>query len=97
MLIEGFPYNGVTFQGLRPDQVGFGVPLGPQSAGSGFTTTASVNNALDCLTQLQNCGSVRPEQAYPTFRGVMTWSINWDRFDGFNFSRPVDAHLRGLP
>ena len=97
MLIEGFPYNGVTFQGLRPDQVGFGVPSGPRSAGSGFTTTANVNNALDCLTQLQNCGSVRPEQAYPTFRGVMTWSINWDRFDGFNFSRPVDAHLRGLP
>ena len=97
MLIEGFPYNGTTFQGLRPDQVGFGVPSGPQSAGSGFTTPANVTKALDCLTKLQNCGSVKPKQAYPSFRGVMTWSINWDRFDGFTFSRPVGAHLRGLP
>ena len=97
MLIEGFPYNGTTFQGLRPDQVGFGVPSGPRSAGSGFTTPTNVNNALDCLTKLQNCDSVRPNQAYPSFRGVMTWSINWDRFDGFAFSRPVGAHLRSLP
>ncbi len=96
MLIEGFPYNSTTFEGLRPDQVGFGVPSGPQSAGSGFTTTANVTRALDCLTKLQNCGSLKPNQAYPSFRGVMTWSINWDRFDGFNFSRPVGAHLRGL-
>lgn len=97
MLIEGFPYHGTRFRGLRPDQVGFGVPSGRQSAGSGFTTVADVTRALDCLTRLQNCGAVRPAAAYPTFRGVMTWSINWDRFDGFGFSRPVSAHLRGLP
>ena len=97
MLIEGFEYNNTTFEGLRPDQVGFGVPSGPQSAGSGFTTVQNVTNALDCLTKLQNCGSLEPNQAYPTFRGVMTWSINWDRFDGFAFSSPVDAHLQTLP
>ena len=97
MLIEGFTYNGATFQGLRPDQVSFGVPSGPRSAGSGFTTPTNVTNALDCLTKLQHCGSVRPKQAYSSFRGVMTWSINWDRFDRFSFSRPVGAHLRGLP
>ena len=97
MLIEGFSYNGTRFRGLRPDQVGFGVPSGRQSAGSGFTTLTDVTRALDCLTKLQNCGAVRPDAAYPTFRGVMTWSINWDRFDGFAFSRPVSAHLRGLP
>ncbi|NJK46345.1 MAG: hypothetical protein HC933_20755, partial [Pleurocapsa sp. SU_196_0] len=97
MLIEGFPYGGNQFAGLRPDQVGFGVPSGPSSAGSGFTTTTNVNNALDCLTRLVNCGSIRPNQAYPTFRGVMTWSINWDRRDGFNFSQPVASKLRSLP
>jgi GH18 family chitinase len=97
MLIEGFPYGGNQFAGLRPDQVGFGVPSGPSSAGSGFTTTTNVNNALDCLTRLVNCGSIRPNQAYPTFRGVMTWSINWDRHDGFNFSPSVASKLRSLP
>jgi chitinase len=99
MLIEGFPYanNTKSFAGLRPDQVGFGVPSGPSSANSGFTTPANVSNALECLTRLVNCGSIRPNQAYPSFRGVMTWSINWDKFDGFNFSRPVAQKLRSLP
>lgn len=98
MLIEGFGYGaGKTFAPLRPDQVAFGVPSGPSSAGSGFTTPDQVNSALDCLTRLTNCGSVRPPQAYPTFRGVMTWSINWDRHDGLTFSRPVASKLRTLP
>lgn len=100
MLIEGFRTNnntGVVFNGLRPDQVAFGLPSGPSSANSGQASSATIANALNCLTRLQSCGSIRPQQAYPTFRGVMTWSINWDRRDGFNFSRPVRATLNTLP
>jgi len=97
MLIEGFTYGGNTFAGLRPDQVGFGVPSGRSSAGSGFTTTTDVNNALNCLTRLLNCGTIKPVKAYPEFRGVMTWSINWDKHDGYNFSVPVKSTLRTLP
>ncbi len=100
MLIEGFPIsNGASgnFKGLRPDQVAFGVPSGRSSANSGFVTTDTVAKALSCLTALQGCGAVLPAQAYPTFRGVMTWSINWDRHDGYSFSKPVAASLRQLP
>jgi chitinase len=100
MLIEGFRTNGgtgVMFRGLRPDQVAFGLPSGPSSANSGQASQATIANALNCLTRLQNCGSIRPQQAYPTYRGVMTWSINWDRRDGFNFSRPVRTTLNSLP
>ncbi|SDY77573.1 Chitinase [Lysobacter sp. yr284] len=100
MLIEGFRTNnntGVVFNGLRPDQVAFGLPSGPSSANSGQASSATIANALNCLTRLQNCGAIRPQQAYPTFRGVMTWSVNWDRRDGFNFSRPVRATLNTLP
>lgn len=99
MLIEGFPLfaNAGQFNGLRPDQIAFGVPSGNSSAGSGFFSVNVINQALDCLTSLRNCGSVRPLKAYPTFRGVMTWSINWDKHDGFNFSTPVKQHLIGLP
>lgn len=100
MLIEGFPLSygsAGSFAGLRPDQVAFGVPSGPRSANSGFVTTATVGNALNCLTRLTSCGSVKPNAAYPTFRGVMTWSINWDKFDGYNFSAPVAAQLKTLP
>jgi chitinase len=100
MLIEGFPLSygsAGTFAGLRPDQVAFGVPSGPSSANSGFVTSTTVKNAVDCMAKLTNCGSVKPNQAYPTFRGVMTWSINWDKHDGYNFSVPVGSYLRTLP
>ena len=44
-----------------------------------------------------NCGSIKPNQAYPSFRGVMTWSINWDKADGYNFSVPGGSYLSTLP
>jgi chitinase len=100
MLIEGFTTaygTGWHFNGLRPDQVAFGVPSGPSSANSGFVTPAVVANSLTCLTKLTNCGTIIPSKAYPTFRGVMTWSINWDKHDGYIFSVPTKADLNTLP
>ncbi|XGA72821.1 chitinase [Chitinibacter sp. SCUT-21] len=100
MLIEGFKTVGGTgweFKGLRPDQVAFGVPSGRNSANTGFVSNQVVSDALTCLTQLQNCGTVKPKQAYPSYRGVMTWSINWDKKDGYSFSKPTSATLKALP
>ncbi|AOY02279.1 chitinase [Jeongeupia sp. USM3] len=100
MLIEGFKTVGGAgweFKGLRPDQVAFGVPSGRSSANTGFITTDVINKSMNCLTKLVDCGTVKPKQAYPTARGVMTWSINWDKHDGYNFSAPVKAHLKTLP
>ncbi len=37
--------------GLRPDQVGLGLPASSRGAGSGYVSPTIVNNALDCLTQ----------------------------------------------
>lgn len=98
MLIEGFPIaNNTTWVGLRPDQVAIGLPSGAQAANSGQATTADITKALNCLTKLTDCGTVKPKAAYPTFRGVMTWSINWDVRDGRPFSVPVRASLNALP
>jgi chitinase len=98
MLIEGFPLaNNTQFQGLRPDQVAIGVPSGSRSASSGFVTISDLNNAVNCISKLVGCGAVKPNQAYPTFRGVMTWSINWDVADGRPFSIPVKNNLKALP
>ena len=100
MLIEGFTTNngtGPDFKGLRPDQVAFGVPSGSKSANTGFVTAATVKSTLDCLSRLSGCATVKPLAAYPIFRGVMTWSINWDRFDGFNFSLPARTALNSIP
>lgn len=100
MLIEGFSVaygTGWHFNGLRPDQVAFGVPSGPSSANTGFVTPTVITNTLNCLTRLTGCNTIKPAKAYPSFRGAMTWSINWDRHDGYNFSVPTKAALNALP
>ncbi|ETZ10121.1 chitinase [Vibrio parahaemolyticus M0605] len=94
MLIEGFELaDGTQFAPLRDDQVAIGLPSGPSSANSGQAPTQNILNALDCLTKGTSCGTVKPAFNYPNYAGVMTWSINWDQHDGFNFSKPVGDKL----
>ncbi|GIJ23281.1 chitinase [Micromonospora lutea] len=83
--------------GLRPDQVGLGLPAGPGAAGGGIVSPSVVNAALDCLTRGTNCGSFRPPRTYPGLRGAMTWSINWDVTHNNTFARTVSPHLPTLP
>ncbi|GGK75830.1 hypothetical protein Ppa06_32300 [Planomonospora parontospora subsp. parontospora] len=98
MLLAGFPIAGNpanVFPALRQDQVAIGLPAAPW-AGNGFTTVAEVHKALDCLTKGANCGPYRPKATYPHLRGLMTWSINWDRYNGHEFSRSHRAYLDRL-
>lgn len=83
--------------GLRPDQVAVGLPAGPGAAGGGVVAPSVVTAALDCLARGTNCGSFRPPRSYPAIRGAMTWSINWDAANNWNFSRTVKPHLGTLP
>ncbi|MEV6287267.1 glycosyl hydrolase family 18 protein [Kribbella sp. NPDC051770] len=83
--------------GLRPDQVGLGLPASNRGAGSGYVSPTIVNNALDCLTKGTNCGSFKPSTTWPTLRGAMTWSTNWDATNGNQFSNQVGAHVHSLP
>lgn len=81
---------------LRPDQVALGLPASPNAAGSGFVSPSVVTAALDCLAHGVRCGSYQPVDTYPSIRGVMTWSVNWDRHSGDAFSSVVGPHLAGL-
>ncbi|ADB29670.1 glycoside hydrolase family 18 [Kribbella flavida DSM 17836] len=83
--------------GLRPDQVGLGLPASTRGAGSGYVSPTIVNNALDCLTKGTNCGSFKPSTTWPTLRGAMTWSTNWDATNGNAFSNQVGPHVHSLP
>ncbi|MFE6833741.1 chitinase [Streptomyces sp. NPDC057705] len=97
MLLTGFPVAGDTarvFPALRPEQVAIGLPA-TTNAGNGHTPPAEVNKALDCLTKKQNCGSYQTHGTWPGLRGLMTWSINWDRFGGWEFSRNFDGYFGG--
>jgi chitinase len=83
--------------GLRPDQVALGLPSGPGAAGGGIVAPSVVNQALTCLATRTNCGRFTPPRAYPGIRGAMTWSINWDASNDWNFSKTVKPHLATLP
>lgn len=94
MLLTGFPVAGDQsrfFPALRADQVAIGLPASTQ-AGNGHTSPAEVNKALNCLTRKTDCGSYTTHGTWPALRGLMTWSINWDRFNQYEFSRNFDAY-----
>ncbi|GAB3003738.1 chitinase [Saccharothrix stipae] len=95
MVMAGFPVRGdatKVFPGLRQDQVAIGLPASI-NAGNGFTSVAEVHRSLDCLMKGVNCGTYKPKAVYPNLRGLMTWSVNWDRHAGFEFSRSHRAYL----
>ncbi|MFE6713348.1 chitinase [Streptomyces sp. NPDC057695] len=94
MLLTGFPVAGNSdrfFPALRADQVAIGLPASTQ-AGNGHTSPAEVNKALGCLTKKTNCGTYQTHGTWPALRGLMTWSINWDRFNQWQFSQNFDAY-----
>ncbi|MFJ5232532.1 chitinase [Kitasatospora sp. NPDC088391] len=83
--------------GLRPDQVGIGVPASTKAAGGGYVNSTVVDNALDCLATGNHCGSFVPPAKWPTIRGAMTWSTNWDANNGNDFSTNVGAFVHAMP
>ncbi|WP_373974391.1 glycosyl hydrolase family 18 protein [Chitinibacter sp. SCUT-21] len=101
MLLTGFNVGrdpNKFFPPLRPDQVGIGLPSIPAAAPSGgYMNNAEVQKALDCLMKLQNCGTYKPTAAQPDLRGVMTWSINWDKTNGYSFAKGHKAYLNTYP
>lgn len=80
-VIQGFNTGGGYFAGLPANKIAVGLPACPSASGGGFSDTATVKAAIDYLmgngsqpgtyTMIQTAG-------YPTLRGMMTWSINWD-------------------
>ncbi|MCT7355465.1 glycoside hydrolase family 18 protein [Streptomyces sp. 15-116A] len=95
MLLTGFPVAGDAnnvFPPLRPDQVAIGMPATP-NAGNGHVPPGEVVKTLDCLTKKTNCGSYTTHGTWPGLRGLMTWSINWDRFGGWEFQRTFDGYF----
>ncbi|MEU4168182.1 glycoside hydrolase family 18 protein [Streptomyces sp. NPDC026665] len=95
MLLTGFPVAGDAnnvFPPLRPDQIAIGMPA-TTNAGNGYVAPAEVTKTLDCLTKKTSCGSYATHGTWPGLRGLMTWSVNWDRFGGWEFSRNFDAYF----
>jgi chitinase len=99
MVKAGFTVGntGRTFPGLRPDRIAFGLPAAV-SAGNGHTPPAQVHQALNCLVKGQDCGSYTLRGGTsPELRGLMTWSINWDRYHSWEFMNSHEPFLNALP
>ncbi|MFE0510771.1 chitinase [Streptomyces sp. NPDC058964] len=95
MLLTGFPVAGDAnnvFPPLRPDQVAIGMPAST-AAGNGYVSPSEVTKTLDCLTKKSNCGAYAPHGSRPDLRGLMTWSVNWDRFSNWEFQKTFDAYF----
>lgn len=101
MLLNGFPVSGtsLTFPALREDQVAFGLPATPAAAPSGgYTTPDNVKKALNYLTKGQSFGggyTLRKASGYPGLRGIMTWSINWDKSNNYEFANNYYEYFFG--
>ncbi|MEU5709381.1 chitinase [Streptomyces flaveolus] len=95
MLLTGFPVAGDpnnVFPPLRPDQVAIGMPAST-NAGNGYVSPSEVTKTLDCLTKRTNCGSYATHGTWPALRGLMTWSVNWDRYANWEFQKNFDAYF----
>jgi chitinase len=99
MLKAGFPVanTGQTFPPLREDQIAFGTPAA-NPAGNGYTPPEQIHQALDCLARGENCGGYTLRGGpSPALRGLMTWSVNWDRYHDWAFMNAHRPYLDGLP
>ena len=101
MLLKGFNVGGNSayfFPPLRPDQVLFGVPASASAAGSGQVTNQQLQQAFTYMVRGTSYGGqYHTSGTYPTLRGIMTWSINWDAFQNSNsFVNSNRTYLDGL-
>lgn len=80
-LVQGFTTAGGIFSGLPASKIAVALPACSNAAGGGFTVADTVEAAMNYLrgTGVQP-GNYTLQQSggYPTLRGMMTWSINWD-------------------
>ena len=80
-VMQGFNTAGGMFDGIPASKIAVGLPACSMAAGGGYTDTLVVKAALYYLLgKGPQPGAYKLANAsgYPDFRGMMTWSINWD-------------------
>ncbi|WP_242292081.1 chitinase [Bacillus cereus group sp. BfR-BA-01441] len=103
MLLHGFPVGGNAnniFPALRSDQVMIGLPAAPAAAPSGgYISPTEMKKALNYIIKGVPFGGkykLSNQSGYPAFRGLMSWSINWDAKNNFEFSNNYRTYFDGL-
>jgi len=103
MLLAGFNVDvwgsNIFFEPLEAYQVAIGLPASTSAAGTGYTSPEIVHDALDYLILgLPFGGTYQLSNpiGYEDFRGLMTWSINWDADNDYEFSSSHRTFLDNL-
>ena len=103
MLLHGFPIAGNSnnlFPALREDQVMIGLPACPSAAPSGgYITPTEMKKALDYIIKGISFGGkykLANQNGYPGFKGLMSWSVNWDAKSNYEFTTNYRAYFDGL-
>ncbi|MDU2703316.1 MAG: glycosyl hydrolase family 18 protein [Clostridium sp.] len=98
MLLTGFNVNkdpNYFFPALREDQVVIGVPTSSY-AGNGWVSNSEVEKAITTLMNGGTVGSYTVKNAHPNLRGLMTWSINWDKYASYSWSNHFRKYFDSL-
>ena len=102
MLMKGFPiaHNANNmFPALRQDQIAMGIPASSGAAPSGgYISPTEMTKALDYIIKGTSFGGAyHTSGTYPNFRGLMTWSINWDVYTGNGFINSYRPYFNSNP
>lgn len=82
-LLQGFNTAGGAFAPFPPEKIAIGLPACPSAAGGGYVPPSVLEAAVDYLRGTgPQPGSYSSVSDYPSLRGLMTWSINWDAAPG---------------
>ena len=98
MIIKGYNIasTGMHFDGLPASKVLIALPACPSAAGSGYLTPTEGINAMHYLrtgtTFSGRTYTMQPGGPYPSLRGLMTWSVNWDASSCGNSSELSKAY-----
>jgi len=98
MVIKGYNIGttGMHFDGLPASKVLIALPACPSAAGSGYLTPAEGISAMHYLrtgtTFSGRTYTMQPGGPYPSLRGLMTWSVNWDASSCGNSSELSKAY-----
>nr|WP_305775271.1 T9SS sorting signal type C domain-containing protein [Flavobacterium sp. 140616W15] len=98
MIIKGYNIGttGMRFDGLPASKVLIALPACPSAAGSGYLTPTEGINAMNYLrtgtTFSGRTYTMQPGGPYPSLRGLMTWSVNWDASSCGNSSELSKAY-----
>jgi chitinase len=98
MVLAGFTVAGTgqTFPGLPANKVGIGLPANV-NAGGGYTSESEVQAAVGYLAGVSGAPSGYTKRSGNSREiSIMSWSINWDAFNNFQFSNAHRAYLDSL-